>query len=115
MISSLHFCVSFCILISLFVVIVFCLLYFGMCVQDTIRQLSAENAGLQNMLLTLHHQTQNESSFVSEISDSSSGSNVDIQNHNDDVDRVFDASSQEVEVMIMGLEIVWISERISGF
>ncbi|XP_062515535.1 golgin subfamily A member 2-like [Corticium candelabrum] len=68
--------------------------------QDTIRQLSAENAGLQNMLLTLHHQTQNESSVVSEISDSSSGSNVDIQNHktNDDVDHVFDASSQVVEV-----------------
>ena len=79
-----------------------------LCIQDTIRQLSAENAGLQNMLLTLHHQTQNESSVVSEISDSSSGSNVDIQNHktNDDVDRVFDASSQVVEVMITGLEIV---------
>ena len=70
MISSLHFCVSFCISISLFVVVVFCLLYFGMCIQDTIRQLSAENTGLQNMLLTLHHQTKNESSIVSEISDS---------------------------------------------
>ena len=108
MISSLHFCVLFCISISLFVVVVSCLLYIGMCIQDTIRQLSAENAGLQNMLLTLHHQTQNESSVVSKISDSSSGSNVDIQNHktNDDVDRMFDASSQVVEVMITGLEIV---------
>ena len=40
-----------------------------------------------------------------------------MQNHktNDDVDRVFDASSQVVEVMITGLDIVWISERIGGF
>ena len=107
MISSLHFCVSFCISISLFVVVMFCLLYFSMCIQDTIRQLSAENAGLQNMLLTLHHQTKNKSSIVSEISDSSSGSSIDIQNHkmNDDVDRVFDASSQVAEVMITGLEL----------
>ena len=106
MISSLHFYVSFCISISLFVVVVFCLLYIGMCIQDTIRQLSAENAGLQNMLLTLHHQTQNESSIVSEISDSSSGSNVDIQNHKttDDVDHVFDSSTH---VHVLKFDVVW--------
>ncbi|XP_062515860.1 golgin subfamily A member 2-like isoform X2 [Corticium candelabrum] len=55
------------------------------------------------MLLTLHHQTKNKSSIVSEISDSSSGSSIDIQNHkmNDDVDRVFDASSQVDAVAVL--------------